>query len=396
MKRFCGFIAGFVFFIAGIFKLLDPVGAGLVMKEYMDFLHVGFLSAIAKPMAAGLAFLETLIGTALVTGIWRRLTAIVALAFQTFFTLLTLALVIFNPEMDCGCFGEAMHLSHLETFIKNIVLLLLLTAFAFPFRHLGGPKKHKYVSFGIVTASVLAFAIHAWISIPFVDYTAFKPAAALQAGSAFGSAEEDAYTAVFVYEKNGEVKEFSLDDLPDSTWNFVETKTKATDARESNSVSLSFYDEGGEYMDTLAVNGRVMIVSIYNPKVRASAWERASKFLSLAEEEGFRPLLLVSSAPEEMDEIYAELPEYAETLRRYLYFSDYKTLVTMNRSNGGVTYFSDGYLVRKWSVRGRPDKTELYEIYHGDDTETIIGSDAMGSLAFQGFILYVFAVMLLL
>ena len=139
-----------------------------------------------------------------------------------------------------------------------------------------------------------------------------------------------------------------------------------------------------------------MIVSIYNPKVRASAWERASKFLSLAEEEGFRPLLLVSSAPEEMDEIYAELPEYAETLRRYLYFSDYKTLVTMNRSNGGVTYFSDGYLVRKWSVRGRPDKTELYEIYHGDDTETIIGSDAMGSLAFQGFILYVFAVMLLL
>ena len=86
LKRFCGFIAGFVFFIAGIFKLLDPVGAGLVMKEYMDFLHVSFLSGIAKPAAAMLAFLETLIGTALVTGIWRRLTAVFALAFQMFFT----------------------------------------------------------------------------------------------------------------------------------------------------------------------------------------------------------------------------------------------------------------------------------------------------------------------
>ena len=82
--------------------------------------------------------------------------------------------------------------------------------------------------------------------------------------------------------------------------------------------------------------------------------------------------------------------------KRFLYFSDYKTLVTMNRSNGGATYFSDGYLVRKWSVHGRPDQEELHEIYHGDDTETIIGSDAIGSLAFQGFILYVFAVMLLL
>lgn len=366
------------------------------MKEYMDFLHVGFLSGIAKPSAAVLAFCETLIGAALVTGIWRRLTAAIALAFQAFFTVLTLALVIFNPEMDCGCFGEAIHLTHLETFIKNVVLLFMLAAFAFPFRHLGGPKKHKYVSFGIVTVSVLAFSIYAWINIPFVDYTAFKPAVALQAGSAFGSASEDAYEAVFVYEKDGGIKEFSLNELPDSTWNFLETKTVARDAGESGTVSLSFYDETGEYHDTLAVRGKVMVMSIYDAKTRDAVWNKAAKFLTLAKEDGFRPLLLVSSTPEDMSEVYSELPETASILEESLYFSDYKTLITMNRSNGGVTYFSDGYLVRKWSLRGRPDKEELNEIYHGDDTETIIGSDASRSLAFQGFLLYVFAVMLLL
>lgn len=396
MKRFCGFIAGFVFFIAGIFKLLDPVGAGLVMKEYMDFLHVGFLSGIAKPAAAMLAFLETLIGTALVTGIWRRLTAAFALAFQVFFTILTLAMVIFNPEMDCGCFGEAIHLTHLETFIKNVVLLLLIAAFAFPFRHLGGPKKHKYVSFGIVTMSVLAFSVHAWINIPFVDYTAFKPAVALQAGSAFGSTSEDAYDAVFIYEKGGEFKEFSLDELPDSTWNFIETKTVAKDASESGTVPLSFYDAEGEYQDTLAVRGKVMVMSIYDVNTRDAVWNKAAEFLTLAKEEGFRPLLLVSSTYEDMSIVYSELPEIAPVLEESLYFSDYKTLITMNRSNGGVTYFSDGYLVRKWSSRGCPDQEELIEIYNGDDTETIIGSDANRSLAFQGFLLYVFAVMLLL
>jgi uncharacterized membrane protein YphA (DoxX/SURF4 family) len=396
LKRFCGFIAGFVFFIAGIFKLLDPVGAGLVMKEYMDFLHVSFLSGIAKPAAAMLAFLETLIGTALVTGIWRRLTAVFALAFQMFFTILTLALVIFNPEMDCGCFGEAIHLTHLETFIKNVVLLLLIAAFAFPFRHLGGPKKHKYVSFAIVTMSVLAFSIHSWIIIPFVDYTAFKPAVALQAGSTFGSMSDDAYEAVFIYEKSGEFKEFSLDELPDSTWNFIETKTLAKDASESGTVSLSFYDAEGEYQDTVAVRGKVIVMSIHDVKTRDAVWNRAAKFLTLAKEEGFRPLLLVSSTPEDMNEVYSELPEIASILEEFLYFSDFKTLITMNRSNGGVTYFCDGYLVRKWSFRGRPDKTELHEMYLGDATETIIGSDVNGSLAFQGFLLYVFAVMLLL
>ena len=68
----------------------------------------------------------------------------------------------------------------------------------------------------------------------------------------------------------------------------------------------------------------------------------------------------------------------------------------MNRSNGGVTYFSDGYLVRKWSSAASPDVAELNEMSVGDDTESIIESDTQGRLAFQGFMLYVFAIMLLL
>ena len=383
LKRFCGFIAGFVFFIAGIFKLLDPVGSGLVVKEYMDFLHVGFMSGLAKPLAFILAFFETLIGTALITGIWRRFTALAALAFQTFFTVLTLILVIFNPQMDCGCFGEVVHLTHLETFVKNIILLILLLAFTFPLRYLGGPKKHKYVSFGIVTASVIVFSVYTWLNIPFVDYTAYKPAAALQAGSAFGAVEEEMYEAVFEYEKDGRIQEFTLENLPDSTWNFVQTKTIMK--QDDKTISLSFYDDDGIYMDTLAVKGKVMVVSIYDADLKPAAWERVVQFVQDASQTGFRPLVLVSTRPEGVK--YDELP---------IYISDYKTLVAMNRSNGGVTYFSDGYLVRKWSSRSIPDKGELEEILEGDETEFIIGSTAVGSLAFQGFLLYVFAVMLLL
>ena len=137
LKRFCGFITGFVFFIGGILKLMDPVGAGLVMAEYFDFMHLKFLAFAAKPVAVAFALAEALIGTALITGVWRKFTGIAALAFQGFFTLLTLALVIFNPQMDCGCFGEAIHLTHKETFIKNIILLALLCTYLFPAKLLG-------------------------------------------------------------------------------------------------------------------------------------------------------------------------------------------------------------------------------------------------------------------
>ena len=181
MRRFCGYIAGFVFYISGILKLLDPVGAGLVMDEYYNFLHLGFLGFSSKVVGALFAFAETAIGAALITGIWRKMTGLVAMVFQAFFTLLTLILVIFNPEMDCGCFGEAVHLTHMQTFLKNIVILLLLCCSFIPFRGLGKPRKKKFVSFGLVTASTIAFAVYSWMYIPLVDFTDYKVTSRLQA-----------------------------------------------------------------------------------------------------------------------------------------------------------------------------------------------------------------------
>ena len=389
LKRFCGFLAGFVFFIAGILKLLDPVGTGLIMKEYFDFLHIGFMSFIAKFSGVAFALLETIIGTALITGVWRKLTAIVALVFQGAFTALTLALLIFNPEMDCGCFGEAIHLTHLQTFIKNIILMLMLVAFAFPIKHLGWPRKRKYVAFSVVTISVIAFTAYSWVSIPLVEFTDFRPAAALQAGNAFQAEDdEDMFEAVFVYEKDGEFEEFTLENLPDSTWSFVETRSAMKDGAEISSVSLSFYNKEGEYCDTLATVGKVMIVSVYYTALKPAAWTKISSFLATAYETGFTPILLVSAPTPRAAE--AGIPE------DIVFISDYKTLITMNRSNGGVTYFSDGYLISKWASRNIPDEDSLADIFNGDDTETIIEKDTKGSLTFQGFMLYVFAIMLLL
>ena len=396
LKRFSGFMTGFVFFIAGIFKLLDPVGTGLIVKEYFDFLHIGSLDAAAKPAGVGLAFLETIIGTALVTGIWRKPTAIAALAFQGVFTFLTLLLVIFNPEMDCGCFGEAIHLTHMQTFIKNIILLVLLCAFAFPFKHLGGPKKHKYASFAIVSVSVLVFTVYSLMNIPLVDYTEFHPAATLQAGNAFETSEDEMYEAVFIYEKDGERQEFTLGHLPDSTWTFVETVAKPKARFQDSIISLSFYDEEENYQDTLAATGKAMIVSVYDTDMKPARWRNIGKFMSDAEEAGFKALLLVASTPAQMEKALEGMPQVQSATEGRLFYSDYKTLITLNRSNGGITYFSDGYLICKWARNSAPDLRDLKIIRSGDDTEIIIDSDTNNSLAFQAFLLYVFAVMLLI
>lgn len=397
LKRFCGFVTGLVFVIGGILKLLDPVGTGLIMDGYLDFLHLGFLGFSSKILGTAFAFAETIIGTGLITGVWRKPTALAAMAMQGFFTFLTLLLVIFNPSMDCGCFGEAIHLTHMETFLKNIVLCILLAAYYFPPKQLGQNKRRKYVSFAAVTASILAFTIYSWMYIPLVDFTDFKPAAALRAGHE-PQMQEELYEAVFIYEKDGVQEEFDLDNLPDSTWTFVSTETVAKNGNKAETLlELPIHDAEGVQTDSLAAEGKVMTVSIYKTRMSARKWNRTAAFLEQASAAGFRTLVLAASTPEKMEDILAQLPaETASVIKADLYYSDYKTLLTMNRSNAGVTYFSEGYLISKWARRTMPDKESLDEIFHGDDTEVIIDKNTRGNLTFQGFLLYVFAVMLLL
>lgn len=398
MKRFCGFITGFVFFIGGILKLLDPVGAGLVMKEYFDFLHIGFMDFMSKPAGTIMAFAETVIGAALITGVWRRLFGTAAIVFQIFFTALTLLLVIFNPAMDCGCFGEAIHLTHMETFIKNIILCILLCIYYFPTRQLGQNKKRKYVSFAIVTISSAVFMVYSWMYIPIMDFTEFKPATALQAGHAFATDGEDIYESVFIYEKNGKEESFNLSNLPDSSWTFIRTETQLKEGYGADKTAvLSFYDEDGAEMDSVAVEGKVLVISVYEPEAASARWAETADFVTEAERTGFTPLILAASSPEQAELLMKDLDtETRNVINRHLLYSDYKTLITMNRSNGGVTYFSDGYLIRKWARRNRPDAEELQSLYYDDETESIIGHDTNSHLGLQGFLLYVFAVMLLL
>jgi len=382
LRRFCGFIAGFIFYISGILKLLDPVGAGLVMDEYFSFLHLGFLGFSSKILGTAIAFAETILGAALITGVWRRSTGIAVLSMQGFFTFLTLLLVIFNPEMDCGCFGEAIHLTHMQTFLKNLGILALLAGNFIPLKGLGRPKGRKFVSFGIVAASTLAFTVYSWMYIPLVDFTAYATTAHLQAAEKYPDNEEDMYEAVFTYEKDGKQKTFDLEHLPDSTWTFVSTQTVLKEDFADTAVPLSIYDDEGNYLDSLAAEGKVMVISVYDPDIRQSRWEDIEAFAAEAETAGFRTLILTS--------------DKGEGSHENTYKSDYKTLITLNRSNGGVTYISDGYIIRKWARRAAPDKEELLSLQAEPVTETMIGHSSQSSLTFQAFLLYVFAVMLLL
>ena len=390
LRRFCSIILGLVYFLAGMFKLMDPVGSGLIVDGYLSFLHLGGLSFASKELGVLLSLLETLLGAALIAGVWRRLVAGVTTILTLFFTALTLLLVIFNPEMDCGCFGEAIHLTHMQTFIKNLVLCALCAGAFLPVGDYGKNRPSKVAAFFIVAATVGLFTLLSLRSIPLMDFMEFAPGAILasdeggehpDSGISLGGENDTKQEYYVIYEKNGREGVFTLDNLPDSTWTFVRVEDieRSISDYEQSSPFLYISDEQGDYHNELLSDGKVMLLSIYDvPGFKHMG--KAIQFLNDADAAGFTPVIVARES----------IPELGA------YLSDYKKLLTLNRSNGGVTYLDDGEVICKWPVRRLPDAEELAKVASRNSMEQMVGRSSRRRIAFQGVILYSLAVLLIL
>lgn len=304
-RRHTAGILGLVFLVSGLLKLVDPVGTMLIVTEYFKFLGMPFLIPAAKGVGIAMACAECFVGIGLITGVLRRLTAILCYSMLGFFTLLTLALWIKNPAMDCGCFGQAIHLTHAQSFWKNVVLLVLAVIAFTPFKDFGASKKHRRVAAIVAALAIVLAAVYSNQHLPVVDFTPYNWGAQL-----FASLDENADEADF-----------------------------------RRAPILSFSDAEGTYHDELAADGRVVIFSVYD--AAKTDWVRLEQHYRAAQAAPVRPLLLVSATP-------SELAAYPIPEDITPYFSDYKTLISLNRSNGGGSYFYQGELVHKWSARHFP------------------------------------------
>ena len=114
------------FIFSGFVKGMDPLGTQYKITDYLEALHIDWMFPdwSTLVMSVLLATAEFAIGIFLLFAIRRRLTSKITLAVMIVMTLITLWIVIADPVKDCGCFGDAVVLTNMETFIKNIILLI--------------------------------------------------------------------------------------------------------------------------------------------------------------------------------------------------------------------------------------------------------------------------------
>jgi len=114
-------ITGLVFIFSGFVKAVDPLGSAYKFHDYFIAFNMSWFDWLSLPLGILLCTIEFLAGFALLSGIRKKTGIIVIMFLMLVFTPLTLVLALTNPVSDCGCFGDAIHLTNWQTFWKNII-----------------------------------------------------------------------------------------------------------------------------------------------------------------------------------------------------------------------------------------------------------------------------------
>lgn len=348
-------VLGLVFIFSGFLKLIDPVGTALKVTEYLNAASLDFLSGLSPVAAITLATLEFMLGIAILLGLRMRLASVGIFIMMIFFSLVTLLLVIFDPITDCGCFGELIKLTNMQSFLKNMVLLLL-SLFIFLRRKSFvpiGPAILEWFLMGFFFIISLSLSIYSYRNLPLMDFSDFKSGTDIVAQlDDLGSSTE--YKATYIYKKGDEIGKFTLDNLPDSTWTFVDSETELLSGSSAKSMDFFIRSEEGEYMTDyfLSLEEPLFISVITNiGRLGKKEWERLNTFAQNVVLNGGRFIFLTSETNSDVQEVRERYGLTAD-----FYWGDYKNLITLIRSNGGVVYLNDGCVVNKWAWRKVPQK----------------------------------------
>ena len=128
ITQFSRLFVGILFIISGLIKLNDPIGFSYKLDEYFSeaVFNMPFFVPFTLAIALFVVILEVVLGVMLLIGYKTKLTIWLLLLLIVKFTFLTFYSAYFDVVKDCGCFGDALHLTPWQSFSKDLILLFFI------------------------------------------------------------------------------------------------------------------------------------------------------------------------------------------------------------------------------------------------------------------------------
>ena len=358
------YIVGVVFIFSGFVKAIDPLGSTYKFIDYFEAFGMEFFNSIAFPLAIILSSLEFVIGFSLIFSTKKRLTAWLLMLFMGFFTILTLILAIYNPVTDCGCFGDALIMTNWQSFWKNILLMiftiiLFINRYNFEIRWKNRAQwSHLIITFSVITV----LSIYYYNNLPLIDFRPYNVGTYIPDKMIVPyEAEKTEYETILVYKKNGIEKEFTMQNFPDSTWEWVSTENKLISKGEEPKIhDFTIESLSGNDITEIVLNDNkftFLFIAYDLKKTNTKNIDAINKLAKFAQGSYICNFIGMTSSVE------SEISEFKErTNASFMFFNtDEITLKTIVRSNPGIVLLKKGTILGKWHHRNIPSIEEILE-----------------------------------
>ena len=360
----CRFILAATFIFSGYVKAIDPLGTLYKLKDYAaamalnDILPDWALVIVAIALGA----LEFSLGVFMLFAVRRHAVSKLTLALMSVMTALTVWIYIADPVKDCGCFGDALKLTNGETLLKNIVLIACATLVAWRPADMARfiSRTNQWIVKYYTIAYIVVTSVYCLYTLPIFDFRPYRVGTNIKQGMEIPEgAEQPEFESTFILRKNGVTREFTLDNYPDSTWEYVDTKTVQTKKGYEPPIhdfAITTNDTGEDITEqVLTKKGYTFL--LVSPRLAVaddSNFGDIDQIYEYATENGVDFFCLTASTNEDIER-WRELTGAEYTFCN----ADETTLKTMIRSNPGLILLKDGTIIGKWSHNALPQTDDL-------------------------------------
>ena len=350
------FIVGFLFIFSGLIKANDPSGLSYKMQEFFEVWNWHGLNDFTLALSILMIAFEIIAGVAVLLGWQMRLFSWLLLLLIIFFTFLTAYALFSGKIRSCGCFGDCIPLTAQQSFIKDLLLLVLIL-FIFRYRNQVKPLLKPMACVAILLATTIFSFASQWYVLkylPVVDCLPYKIGKNIpEQMKTPAGAIPDSTVITYQYEKQGQPIEFTADKFPadfdDSLYHFVKRYDKLV--RKGNAeppikdFSLQTMDGNDTTQALLAAPGqKIFLFTKGFQNIKESWLEEFSRIHQLAAGKNIGIYFITNDFANVTDWITKNGFRNIQVLK-----CDLVAIKTAARANPTLYLLQDANIINKWS-----------------------------------------------
>lgn len=343
-------LVGALFIFSGFIKLNDPLGFSYKLEEFFstDVLNIPFLQPYALLIAVFLVVYEVVLGVFLLIGYKPKFTVWSLLIMIVFFTFLTFYAWYFDKVKDCGCFGDFLKLKPVESFIKDVILLVLILILFFGIKHI----KPLFGKLPTTVIALLSFIVSLWIAyhvlmhLPLIDFRAYKVGNNILEGMRVPeNAAKPIQEFRWKFMVNGKEETIITDgSYPEVDGEYIGYESKIiSEGYQPPILDFSIESDDEDLTEHFLNEEKlIMVVSYSLEHIDRSSLSELKKVTDEAIRKGYTVIGLSASGNETKNKI-----KEAYHLDFDFYLCDEKALKTVVRANPGILKLNRGTVIQK-------------------------------------------------